>query len=459
MGRAKTVPDRWLDYSDVGGVVPGTRFIAFKVPLRESICSRVPVGKRFTPNELLQRIYGLGLVIDLTCTNRYYDPDSLVTRGILHAKIMCVGQQIPSDGVVSEFFRAVDAFVANPANDGKLIGVHCTHGVNRTGYLVCKYMIQKLSVAPATAIEQFESARGHKFDRDEYVSDLKRVGGQVPTFDLQSGGRRVLASQPPEAVGRREDAREPLRARDMQDQYVRNFLSADRRQYVGNIQCSRDAGIPPPEVPAPIPSHRDVYRDFNSRSASDTHPYDHSAWNTARGEAHARGYGHTVDVPHQGYVPDTGSQTQSYQNGVPPRPSAFTPVRAQQHSYTHPSALSPQNSLHNAQPHQSYSHPSSVAHPLQPQRSVYDAWLQGQSYGNPGGVVSQHSGFNAQIGGLGYGQPSGMRLQQSVSDVPSPGAARSPSQVQSPNVVTADMYRGRATYNPYSADDRQYWGH
>ncbi|KAH7962305.1 RNA/RNP complex-1-interacting phosphatase isoform X1 [Rhipicephalus sanguineus] len=459
MGRSKTVPDRWLDYSDVGGVVPGTRFIAFKVPLRESICSRVPASKRFTPHELLQRIQDLGLVIDLTCTNRYYDPDSLVTRGILHAKIMCVGQQIPSDGVVSEFFRAVDAFLANPANDGKLIGVHCTHGVNRTGYLVCKYMIQKLSIAPATAIEQFQNARGHKFDRDEYVSDLQRVGGQVPTLDLRSDDMRSHARKPPQAAGTEEHAREPLRVRDMQDQYVRNLLSSDRRQYVGNIQCIRDAGTKPPEFAAPVPSDGDVYRDFNNRPASGTLPYGHSAWNTARSDDYARAHGHTSDMPRalppQGNVPDMRSHTQSYQNGVPPRPSAFVPVRPQ-HSYSHPSALPPQANMYNVQSQgQSYGQPSSMAHSLHPQHSLYDAWPQEQSYSNLGGMAPQHGSFNAPP--QGYGQASGMPLQQNVPHAPSLGPVRTPSVVKSSNVVNADMYRGHGAYEPYGDDDGEYW--
>ncbi len=34
-----------------------------------------------------------------------------------------------------------------------LIGVHCTHGINRTGYLICRYMINELSFKPKNAIE------------------------------------------------------------------------------------------------------------------------------------------------------------------------------------------------------------------------------------------------------------------------------------------------------------------
>lgn len=35
-----------------------------------------------------------------------------------------------------------------------LIGVHCSHGLNRTGYLVCRYMIQKMGTHPQEAISR-----------------------------------------------------------------------------------------------------------------------------------------------------------------------------------------------------------------------------------------------------------------------------------------------------------------
>ena len=34
-----------------------------------------------------------------------------------------------------------------------LIGVHCTHGLNRTGYMICRYLIQKLKWEPKKAID------------------------------------------------------------------------------------------------------------------------------------------------------------------------------------------------------------------------------------------------------------------------------------------------------------------
>lgn len=34
----------------------------------------------------------------------------------------------------------------------KLIGVHCTHGLNRSGFLMCRYMIEEMKMSPLDAI-------------------------------------------------------------------------------------------------------------------------------------------------------------------------------------------------------------------------------------------------------------------------------------------------------------------
>lgn len=36
---------------------------------------------------------------------------------------------------------------------GGIVAVHCTHGVNRTGYLICRYLIDVLGWSPDRAIE------------------------------------------------------------------------------------------------------------------------------------------------------------------------------------------------------------------------------------------------------------------------------------------------------------------
>ena len=65
-------------------------------------------------------------------------------------KILTEGKVVPSEGVVQQFYRwPVDILskirkhvfftirAVKGTEDGQ-IGVHCTHGLNRTGYLVCR---------------------------------------------------------------------------------------------------------------------------------------------------------------------------------------------------------------------------------------------------------------------------------------------------------------------------------
>uniref|UniRef100_A0A4W6FJR3 Dual specificity phosphatase 11 (RNA/RNP complex 1-interacting) n=1 Tax=Lates calcarifer TaxID=8187 RepID=A0A4W6FJR3_LATCA len=55
----------------------------------------------------------------------------------------------------------------------KLIGVHCTHGLNRTGYLICRYLIDVDGMDPKQAVELFNSSRGHAIERENYLDDLQ----------------------------------------------------------------------------------------------------------------------------------------------------------------------------------------------------------------------------------------------------------------------------------------------
>ena len=75
------------------------------------------------------------------------------------------------DDEVDQFFSVVrELSVLDP--DG-LIGVHCTHGVNRTGYMICRYMIEKNGLDPDEAIDRFDKSRGHRQERDIYLLHLR----------------------------------------------------------------------------------------------------------------------------------------------------------------------------------------------------------------------------------------------------------------------------------------------
>ncbi|XP_012281096.1 uncharacterized protein LOC105700088 [Orussus abietinus] len=187
---AKSVPDRWLEYKAFGKVIKGTKIVAFKVPLKETLVKDLPPDQRFTTATLLKTFPRLKHIVDLTNTFRYYDQKEFTAAGLRYDKIMVPGALIPRMDVIKKFFKSMDDF-SSTSGDDDLVGVHCTHGVNRTGYLICRYLVQQLGWECQDSIKAFEEARGHTFDREIFVNDLKKVpkGEKIDTS-------KVTRSQP-----------------------------------------------------------------------------------------------------------------------------------------------------------------------------------------------------------------------------------------------------------------------
>ncbi|XP_076614940.1 RNA/RNP complex-1-interacting phosphatase [Chaetodon auriga] len=209
------VPDRWLDYTAVGKRLDGTRFVAFKVPLKESLNRKLPRSDVFGFWELLDALHKerqeLGLIIDLTFTTRYYRlqdvPDSL-----LFVKIFTAGHEVPGDDTILSFKRAVRRFLRENGDNDKLIGVHCTHGLNRTGYLICRYLIDVDGMDPEEAVELFSSSRGHAIERQNYLDDLQR-GPKRSNEGMEESEQepmRGLAARRPSDCEGREAGRPPF---------------------------------------------------------------------------------------------------------------------------------------------------------------------------------------------------------------------------------------------------------
>ena len=53
-----------------------------------------------------------------------------------------------------------------------LIVIHCTHGVNRAGYMITRYLMDRLGFDPNEAIELVSTARGHTMNRPSYLRVL-----------------------------------------------------------------------------------------------------------------------------------------------------------------------------------------------------------------------------------------------------------------------------------------------
>lgn len=206
--KKRGIPDRWLDYCPVGRRIPGTRFIAFKVPLKASLNSGLPESDMFGLWDLLDSVRSqnqdLGLIIDLTFTSRYYVLTD-VPQSCSYVKIPTEGHRVPSDATVLSFKRAVRWFLRENRDNDQLIGVHCTHGLNRTGYLVCRYLIDVDGLDAAVALQLFNSCRGHHIERQNYLDDLQRGAkrsnaGIDETEEKEEAVRGLAVERPPLAA-------------------------------------------------------------------------------------------------------------------------------------------------------------------------------------------------------------------------------------------------------------------
>ncbi|XP_035754802.1 RNA/RNP complex-1-interacting phosphatase [Egretta garzetta] len=227
----------WTDYVPLGRRMPGTRFIAFKVPLKKSFDHNLHPEERFSPRDLIKKIKEqkeeLGLIIDLTYTTRYYGPEELPAT-LCYSKILTMGHEIPNKHTIFQFKCIVKKFLRDNKDNDKLIGVHCTHGLNRTGYLVCRYLIDVEGMEPNTAIELFNRARGHPIERTNYIQDLQKrsVKKSCGLKNSGSGPFREKAGATPNA--KNQMAKHPHRSNQSPLEVPRNSGSSKKNRRRGS---------------------------------------------------------------------------------------------------------------------------------------------------------------------------------------------------------------------------------
>ncbi|XP_022267738.1 RNA/RNP complex-1-interacting phosphatase-like isoform X7 [Canis lupus baileyi] len=209
MVKKNSIPDGWRTVTPIGHPVPGTRFIAFKVPLKGAVNQRLTPTQKFTPKDLISAIKALnvelGLIIDLTYTTRYYEVKDL-PKSIHYKKLYTVGLEVPDNATILQFKKWVRKFLWENAENGKLIGVHCTNGINRTGYLICRYLIDVEGWDPDTAIQvilEWMSGILMKMQISHLILwKTLKIGPQMKTFMGLGKGQDILMTSTLEMIHR-----------------------------------------------------------------------------------------------------------------------------------------------------------------------------------------------------------------------------------------------------------------
>lgn len=166
-------PDRWLRCPRYGTKLE--KFLPFKTPLDSRYDSQVPEVYRFTPEMFIQKWKSnkikLGLVVDLTNTDRFYNREIFKSEGVEYVKHKLKGHgEAPTVQQTQSFIKLVEDFLnLNPMS---FIAVHCTHGFNRTGFLICSYLVEALDWSIDAAVEAYANVRPPGIYKQQYVDEL-----------------------------------------------------------------------------------------------------------------------------------------------------------------------------------------------------------------------------------------------------------------------------------------------
>uniref|UniRef100_A0A1A9WAG5 mRNA-capping enzyme n=1 Tax=Glossina brevipalpis TaxID=37001 RepID=A0A1A9WAG5_9MUSC len=181
------IPNRWLYCPRKSDGVIAEKFLAFKTPLSAAFLDQMPLECIFQPEMLFDYCktikLKLGLWIDLTNTKRFYDKSVVTTRGANYVKLQCRGHgETPSPEQTRSFIEIVDNFINERPLD--IVGVHCTHGFNRTGFLIVSYMVERLDYSVEAALTMFAGARAPGIYKQDYINELfKRYGDEEDSIE------------------------------------------------------------------------------------------------------------------------------------------------------------------------------------------------------------------------------------------------------------------------------------
>lgn len=172
-----SVPPRWLHCPRKAMRLIQGKFLAFKTPLSSVYDSQVPEECRFSVDMFFANLKSqkikMGLWIDLTNTTRFYDRKTVEDYSCKYLKLQCRGHgETPSEEQTRTFVQVCRNFIAQ--NPLEIIGVHCTHGFNRSGFLIISYLVEMDGSSVDAALAEFATVRPPGIYKEDYIKELYR---------------------------------------------------------------------------------------------------------------------------------------------------------------------------------------------------------------------------------------------------------------------------------------------
>jgi len=162
----------WLKSTKYNLYLENVDIFPFKCPFNPHLNSHLPPDQQLYWKDIYEFSQAMDKpitdVIDLTDTDQFYSSECLDPYKIKHHKFLMDRKKTPDEKTIKEIINKIDEIIKG----GGVVGIHCLHGRNRTGYIVCQYLVRKLSWEPKTALDTFNKARGEKISKKESIKTI-----------------------------------------------------------------------------------------------------------------------------------------------------------------------------------------------------------------------------------------------------------------------------------------------
>uniref|UniRef100_A0A914QQD2 Tyrosine specific protein phosphatases domain-containing protein n=1 Tax=Panagrolaimus davidi TaxID=227884 RepID=A0A914QQD2_9BILA len=153
------LPRHWKNCPKIGKIIQGI-FLPFKTPLSDAYDDLLEDATKFYPQEIFDNNF-----------EGVKDGAKITSNGCEYLHMPLRGHnETPSVEETDRFIRTVNGFIRLNPND--IIAVHCTHGFNRTGFLIASYLITIMGWDVEAAVLEFANARPNGIYKEDYLQEL-----------------------------------------------------------------------------------------------------------------------------------------------------------------------------------------------------------------------------------------------------------------------------------------------
>ena len=204
----KTVPKAWIVCPNFGEPikVKNTSIVPMKTPLGQIFNEYLYSKHQFTPKmvalEMKKLGYRLKTLFSFRNTSFGYDRDDLnVTVGQETYEInrvwIQIGKNAPDDSKFQEF---LGHFKQLKLETNDIVGIHCTHGFNRTGFIIVRYLVDVMQMSLIDALTLFKQKRPPGIYKPDYINELFRFYKIEPSWDTPIGTKDSWYFPSPESL-------------------------------------------------------------------------------------------------------------------------------------------------------------------------------------------------------------------------------------------------------------------